>query len=171
MRPQDTLEKRRWEELPQRDERSGDAHVVAKAPRPIHELLLSSQLEHLQVVDQVTVRQAALRLEPESLQDLHLGDDEGVFEVVELGGKVVHRSVRLEGRGRRVWRVGAVGNEGGEIGVAVDDVADPEGRLFELRSEEEGAHADVLRARVSLDVRRVTEDRTGGGHSLGSRNV
>lgn len=98
----------------------------------------------------MTVRQPTLRLKPEPLQDLHLGDDERVLEVVELGGEVVHRGVGLERCGWRVGRVGAVGDEGREVGIAVDDVADPESRLFEFRSEEEGAHPDVLCACVSL---------------------
>ncbi len=131
LRRQNRLEKEEGKSCLTR-RKSGDAHVVAKAPRPVHELFLSRQLEHLQVVDQVAVRQPALRLESEPLQDLHLGDDERVLEVVKLGSEVVHRRVRLERSGWRVRRVGAVGDEGGEVGIAVDDVADSEGRLFKF---------------------------------------
>lgn len=124
-----------------------DGHVVDVAPAATDDVLVVDEFEDAEVVDQVAVREARLGLEAEAFEDLHLGDDEGVLAVVELGGKVVHRDVEA-GEGGRGGEGGggAVVDEGEEVGVGVYEVADAEGGFFELGGEEEGAEADVLGA-------------------------
>ena len=126
-----------------RDE-TDNGQVIDVAPAATDDGLVLCELEDLEVVDEVAVRESRLSLEREPLEDLHLGDDESVLAVVELSRKVVHREV-LPGE---VARVGyARVDEREEVRVAVHEVTDPERRFLELGREEERAETDVLHGR------------------------
>lgn len=143
-------------------EKGGESvHVVEVAPAARDDGFLACELEDLEVVDQVAVRQSDLGLEGETLEDLHFCDDERVLAVVELGGKVVHWAVGPEGGGGGIGRGGAVLDEGEEVGVGVDEVADTERGFLELGSEEEGAETDVL----CLLLAEQGEERRGRTHA------
>lgn len=109
-----------------REKGRGCAHVIDVAPASCDEIAILCQFQHFEVVDEMAVREATLRLESEPLEDLHFGDDDGLLCIVEFVGKVVHGHVGGEGGGRRVGSLGAVRNELEEVRVAVDEVADSE---------------------------------------------
>jgi hypothetical protein len=122
----------------------GNAHVVQVSPTFAHDLPVLRQLEYLKIIDEMAIRKSTLGLKAQSFENLHLGNDESILEVVKLCGKVVHRHVGGEGRGGWIGRGGAMRDEREEVGVGVDQVADSKRGFFKFGSEEEGAETNVL---------------------------
>ena len=140
---------------------SNHARVIQVSPCLGTRVLVIHEAEHAKVINERAIGQHDVDVEPEAFEDLHLGDDDGVFEVVERVAKVRHgcvfelvRGLACHGRRERV-RVAL------EKEVAdVDEVSHSERTLFEFRGEIECAHAHFLSAEgFCEDQRRRREGR------------
>ena len=124
---------------------SNHARVIQVTPRFGTRVLVIHEAEHAEVINERAIGQHDVDVEPKAFEDLHFGDDDGVFEVIERVAEIRHgcvfelvRVLACEGRGERVR--GALEEEV----IDVDEVSDPERALFEFRGEIECAHAYVL---------------------------
>lgn len=118
------------------------------------------EAEHAEVINERAVGQHDVDVESEAFEDLHFGDDDGVFEVVEGVAEIRHgcvfelfRVLWCDGWRERV-RV-ALEDEV----VDVDEVSDPERTLFEFRGEIERAHAHVLSAEGVVKIKKPRRER------------
>lgn len=110
---------------------SDHARVIQIAPRLYTRVLVIHEAEHAEVINECAVGQHNVDIESEAFKNLHFGDNDGVFEVVERVTEIRHGCVLelfsiLSRYGRRERVCVALEEEV----VDVDEVSDPERTLL-----------------------------------------
>lgn len=72
---------------------SNHARVIQVTPRLCTHVLVIHKAEHAEVINERAIRQHDVDIKPEAFENLHFGDDDGVFEVVERVAEIRHGRV------------------------------------------------------------------------------